>query len=108
VGRGGWTWYTGSAGWLYRAGLEELLGFRRKGGFFSMDPCIPSSWPEFSLVWRFGTSRYEIVVLNPNRACRGVVEAEADGEPVDPERIPLRDDGRSHRVRIVLGTRKRD
>lgn len=91
AGRGGWTWYTGSAGWMYRVGLEELLGVRRRGEHFSIDPCIPSSWPGFSLV------------ENPEQCCRGVVSAEKDGEPVDPARIPLLDDGRAHRVRLVLG-----
>ncbi len=108
VGRGGWTWYTGSAGWLYRVGLEELLGIRRKGEYFSVDPCIPTSWPGFSLIWRFGGSRYEIEVSNPKGCCRGVVNAEMDGKPVDPDRIPLRDDGRAHQVRLSLGTVKSD
>jgi cyclic beta-1,2-glucan synthetase len=108
VGRGGWTWYTGSAGWLHRVGLEELLGLRRKGKYFSLDPCIPSSWPGFSLVWRFGGSRYEVAVFNPSRCCRGVKSAELDGKSVDPKRIPLRDDGREHRLRLSLGTPKGD
>jgi cyclic beta-1,2-glucan synthetase len=107
-GRGGWTWYTGSAGWMYRVGLEELLGLRREGRNFSIDPCIPSSWPGFSLVWRFGGSVYEIVVENPAQCCRGVLRAEKDGEPVDPSRIPLLDDARRHTVQVVLGLPKPD
>ena len=103
-GRGGWTWYTGSAGWMYRVGLEELLGLRRAGESFSVDPCIPSSWPGFHLVWRFGRARYEIQVENPDRCCRGVVWADKDGEPVNPARIPLLDDGGTHRLRLVLGS----
>jgi cyclic beta-1,2-glucan synthetase len=102
-GRGGWSWYTGSAGWLYRAGLEHILGLRRSGRAFSIDPCIPSSWPEYTVIWRFGRTRYEIVVANPARQCRGVVEAELDGVAVDPLAIPLSDDGGTHRVRVVLG-----
>jgi cyclic beta-1,2-glucan synthetase len=104
--RGGWTWYTGSAGWMYRVGLEDLLGLRRRGDHVSIDPCIPSSWPGFSLRWRFGGALYEIVVENPERSCRGVVSAEMDGAPVDPARIPLADDGRAHDVRLVLGPLK--
>ena len=84
AGRGGWTWYTGSAGWMYRAGLESILGLRRRGSTFEMDPCIPSSWPDYSIVWRFGRTRYEIAVSNPERRCRGVAEAELDGAPVEP------------------------
>jgi cyclic beta-1,2-glucan synthetase len=107
AGRGGWTWYTGSAGWMYRTGLESILGLRRSGSTFAMDPCIPSSWPEYAIVWRFGGTRYEITVSNPERRCRGVVQAELDGAQVDPRAIPLVDDGASHEVRLVLGGRKR-
>jgi cyclic beta-1,2-glucan synthetase len=103
AGRGGWTWYTGSAGWLYRAGLESILGLRRQGATFAVEPCIPSSWPEYSIAWRFGRTRYEISVSNPERRCRGVATARIDGLPVDASAIPLRDDGRTHRVMLVLG-----
>ena len=106
AGRGGWTWYTGSAGWLYRAGLESILGLRRRGATFAIDPCIPSSWPEFSIVWRFGGSRYEIVVANPEHQCRGCAEAELDGVPVNPAAVPLTDDGQAHHLRVVLGAGK--
>jgi cyclic beta-1,2-glucan synthetase len=107
AGRGGWTWYTGSAGWMYRAGLESILGLRRRGSSFEIDPCIPSSWPEYEIVWRFGRTRYEISVVNPEGRCRGVAVAELDGAPVDPEAIPLVDDGGTHQVRVVLGDRER-
>ncbi len=106
VGRGGWTWYTGSAGLMYRAGLEDILGLRRRGSTFEMDPCIPSSWPDCAIVWRFGRTRYEIAVSNPEHRCRGIAEADLDGEPVDPSSIPLADDGGTHKVRLVLGERK--
>jgi cyclic beta-1,2-glucan synthetase len=103
-GRGGWTWYTGSAAWMYRIGIEEILGLRRHGETFEVAPCIPSTWPGFSISWRWGRSRYDIEVLNPDRRCRGVSEAHLDEHPVEPGRIPLLDDGSEHRVRIVLGT----
>jgi cyclic beta-1,2-glucan synthetase len=103
AGRGGWTWYTGSAAWMYRAGLESILGLRRGGSTFEVDPCIPSSWPDYSIVWRFGQTRYEIEVSNPERQCRGIAEAELDGAPVDSRAIPLIDDGGTHRVRLVVG-----
>jgi cyclic beta-1,2-glucan synthetase len=107
AGRGGWSWYSGSAGWMYRAGVESILGLRRRGGVFTIDPCIPSSWPEYGMTWRFQDSRYEITVSNPARRCRGVIEATLDGAPVDAQAIPLVNDGRSHDVRIVLGDRPR-
>ena len=105
VGRGGWTWYTGSAGWMYRAGLEEILGFRLRGAALLLDPCIPMTWPGFKIVFRYRSARYEIEVENPAGVCRGVVHAELDGTVLsgDATRIPLADDGATHRVRVVLG-----
>jgi cyclic beta-1,2-glucan synthetase len=103
AGRGGWTWYTGSAGWMYRAGLESILGLRRRGSSFEIDPCIPASWREYSIVWLLGRTRYEIEVSNPDRRCRGIAVAELDGVPVDPGAIPLADDGGTHKVRLLLG-----
>jgi cyclic beta-1,2-glucan synthetase len=103
AGRGGWTWYTGSAGWMYRAGLESILGLRRHGTRFELDPCIPAVWPEYSIIWRVGRTRYDINVHNPKRRCRGISDATLDGKPVDPAAIPLIDDGETHQVRIVLG-----
>jgi cyclic beta-1,2-glucan synthetase len=102
-GRAGWTWYTGSAGWMYRAGLESILGLRRRGSFFEVAPCIPASWPEFSIQWRVGRSIYKIVVTNPERRCRGVAYAQCDGATVDARAIPLLDDGATHLVKIILG-----
>jgi cellobiose phosphorylase len=110
VGRGGWTWYTGSAGWLYRAGLEAILGFRVHGDTLAIDPCLPKAWPGYEIVFRRrGTqntiTRYEITVKNPRRVSRGVVRLELDSveiaKGVAP--IPLVDDGRIHRVCVELG-----
>jgi hypothetical protein len=67
---------------------------------------VPSSWNEYSIVWRVGTARYEISVSNPEHRCRGIAEAELDEAPVDPHAIPLVDDGRAHRVRLVLGDQR--
>jgi cyclic beta-1,2-glucan synthetase len=103
AGRGGWSWYTGSAAWMYRAGLESLLGLRRRGATFSVTPCIPSSWPQYEVVWRFQGSRYLITVSNPHHRCRGVARAELDGVPVDATAIPLVDDGGEHQVSILMG-----
>jgi cyclic beta-1,2-glucan synthetase len=104
AGRGGWTWYTGSAGWLYRAGIESLLGFRVKGERLELDPCIPRAWPGFSIVFRHCSTRYEIVVENPRGVCRGVALLELDGAAQsDRAGITLADDQKPHRVRAVLG-----
>jgi cyclic beta-1,2-glucan synthetase len=103
VGRGGWTWYTGSAGWLYRAGIESILGFRLQGEFFSIDPCIPKAWPGFEMVYKHRSARYEIAVENPQGVSRGVASATLDGKALGAARVPLADDGAVHKVRVVLG-----
>jgi len=103
TGRGGWTWYTGAAGWLYRAGVEYLLGFRVRGDSLIIDPCIPSSWPGFTLQYTRGATRYEISVDNASRAGCSVTAIELDGTPLPPGAVPLVDDGAVHRLRVVLG-----
>jgi cyclic beta-1,2-glucan synthetase len=104
VGRGGWTWYTGSAGWMYRAGVEWMLGFRLRRSELHFDPCIPLGWRSFKITFRYHSSRYEIVVENPNQVARGVTSIQLDGESVAGTRhIQLADDGATHHVRIVLG-----
>ena len=104
AGRGGWSWYTGSAAWMYRAGLESMLGLRRHGDTFSIDPCIPLPGPSTEIAWRVRGTRYLISVSNPERQCRGVLSASLDDVVVDAAAIPLVDDGRTHHVRIVLGS----
>jgi cyclic beta-1,2-glucan glucanotransferase len=102
-GRGGWTWYTGSAGWMHRVALEGIVGLQRHGATFTVQPCIPSSWPTFSVEWRLGRTRYSIVVENPEHRCRGVAGVSLDGVSVEPGAIPWIEDGGRHRVRVLLG-----
>jgi cyclic beta-1,2-glucan synthetase len=103
LGRGGWSWYTGSAGWMYQAAIEGLLGVQRRGDAFSVNPCIPARWPGYSLEWKMGGTRYRLTVTNPHRQGSGIDSAALDGVPVDPLAIPLADDGGVHEVTIVLG-----
>jgi cyclic beta-1,2-glucan synthetase len=104
VGRGGWTWYTGSAGWLYRAGIEWILGFRLRGMMLAIDPCIPRDWPSYSIEFRYHSASYKIKVENPSRVSRGVALTELDGKVLaGAADIPLLDDGAIHNIRIVLG-----
>jgi cyclic beta-1,2-glucan synthetase len=103
VGRGGWTWYTGSAGWMYQAAIQAIVGLERRGDTIAFNPCIPSGWPEFSLEWSFGTTTYRFVVSNPEHRSRGIVSATLDEGAVDPAAIPLVEDGGRHEVRVVLG-----
>ena len=105
VGRGGWTWYTGSAGWMQRAGIESILGMRVRGATLYLDPCIPDTWPGFSMTIRYRSACYEIQVDNPDGYGRGVKTAELDGAKIDarPLCATLLDDGRSHRLLLRLG-----
>jgi cyclic beta-1,2-glucan synthetase len=105
VGRGGWTWYTGSAGWMYRAGLEWILGFRVRGATLLLDPCVPKAWRGFEIFFRYKSARYEIGVENPRGVSRGVARVEIDGVALaeTATSIPLADDGATHRVRVTLG-----
>jgi cyclic beta-1,2-glucan synthetase len=108
AGRGGWTWYTGSAGWIYRAGLEWILGFHVRGSRLRLTPCIPPHWPGFEIAFRYRATRYEILIENPDGVSHGVAYAELDGEPLAQcqSTIALVDDGRIHRVRIILGDQR--
>jgi cyclic beta-1,2-glucan synthetase len=103
--RGGWTWYTGAAGWMYRAGIEWMLGIRKLGNTLSIDPCIPREWPGFQLRFRHGKTLYHIDVANPRNVARGVVQIELDGKQLEPagHTVPLANDGRTHEVHVVLG-----
>jgi cyclic beta-1,2-glucan synthetase len=105
VGRGGWTWYTGSAGWLYRAGIEGILGLHIQGTQLLLTPCIPKEWPRFDAVLRHRSARYEIAVVNPNGVNRGVAAVTLDGVslPTGEARIQLVDDGAIHHVELMLG-----
>ena len=105
TGRGGWTWYTGSAGWMYRAGLESILGLRMKGDVLHFDPCIPQAWPGFEISLRHGSARYEIRVINSPGVGQGVTSATVDGMSIvgRPLHLRLMDDGAIHRLEVVLG-----
>jgi cellobiose phosphorylase len=122
VGRGGWTWYTGSSGWMLRVALESILGLRAEGETLVVAPCVPDDWPEYSVTWRVpplgaghsdGTAstdvatRYEIHVVNRDHCSETVVAVTCDDDsyrPVDgAARVPLLRDGRTHRLLIALG-----
>ena len=103
TGRGGWTWYTGSAGWMYRVGLEAILGLTRRGGALHIDPCIPRTWPRYEMVFKSGRSEYRIVVENPQGVNRGVVLLEVDAVDQTGRDVAVVDDGAVHHVRVVLG-----
>ncbi len=95
VGRSGWTWYTGSAAWMYRIWIEEVLGFRLEGNSFHMKPNIPTDWPGFEMTYRHHRSQYQIVV---KCAASGSAQVKLDGKVLTEKRVPLEDDGLVHRV----------
>jgi len=106
VGRGGWTWYTGSASWLYRVALEAILGFRLEGSTLRLEPCVPRSWPGYELTYRHGSATYRVRVDNAAGSGRGVVLVTLDGQPAAGGSVSLRDDGRAHDVQVTLGNTK--
>ncbi|HJW15005.1 MAG TPA: glycosyl hydrolase family 65 protein, partial [Thermoanaerobaculia bacterium] len=103
VGRGGWTWYTGSAGWMYRAGIEWILGFRLRGTTLHLDPCIPRAWRGYRVSFRYHSARYQLTVENPHGVTRGVARVILDGQPCPAAAIPLTSDARTHTIEVVLG-----
>jgi cellobiose phosphorylase len=106
VGRGGWTWYTGSASWLYRVALEAILGFRVTGDTLRLEPCVPRGWPGYEIAYRHGSATYRIRVDNAAATGREVRSVSLDGQPVADGAVPLRDDGREHELCVTLGKRK--
>ncbi len=101
-GRGGWTWYTGSASWMYRLGVERLLGIRRFAQHLEIHPCVPREWKGYQLNYRFGKSMYHIRVENLNGANEAVQEVKMDGKKLADLKIPLRDDGSVHEIVVTL------
>jgi cyclic beta-1,2-glucan synthetase len=104
IGRGGWTWYTGSASWLYRVGLEAILGFRLRGNRLKFAPSIPPNWSAYEITYRYRSATYHVVVENRGGSGRVVQSASMDGKAVPEQVVELADDDRRHEVRIVLGS----
>jgi cyclic beta-1,2-glucan synthetase len=106
TGRGGWTWYTGSAGWMYRAGIEWILGFRLRGENLELDPCIPRAWHGYEISFRYHSAVYRVAVQNPRGATRGIGALELDGVALPPgtRAVRLSSDGATHVIRVTLGS----
>jgi cellobiose phosphorylase len=99
AGRGGWTWYTGSASWLYRVGLEAILGFRLRAGRLQIEPCVPREWRGYEITYRYGSATYHIVVEKTGGSGRRLT---LDGLAIQGAAIDLANDGRLHEVRVAL------
>lgn len=91
AGRGGWTWYTGSASWYYKAGIENILGLKIENGIAKIEPCIPTSWKEYSIKYKWKNAFYNIVVKNPNGKNTGVERIVVNG--VETKEIKLEENG---------------
>jgi cellobiose phosphorylase len=107
VGRGGWTWYTGSASWFYTVAVQHLLGIRTEPGpdgtrCLVVAPTIPKTWPGFEATYRMNSTTWAIRVVNPRGVERGVERVEVDGEAVTGGLIPLVDDGEHHEVLVAM------
>jgi cellobiose phosphorylase len=103
TGRGGWTWYTGSASWLYRVAIETILGFGLLGEKLRLEPCLPHSWPGFELKYRHRSATYRIRVDNSAGTGRGVRSVELDGRLLPNNTVSLEDDSMTHEVFVKLG-----
>jgi cyclic beta-1,2-glucan synthetase len=109
AGESDWTWYTGSAGWVYRIGIEQRLGLKfQAGNRLVIDPIIPADWPGFEATYRKGRSVYTIKVRNPDRVAGGVARVTLDGaEQRAPARgVLLADDGKQHTIEVTMGRRR--
>ena len=104
IGQGGWSWYTGSAAWMYRAWVEEILGLHVRGETMRLAPVIPGWWDGFQMSYRHGEAMYEIQVENPEHCERGISWVEMDGERIKGGVIPLGRDLVKHRIVVRMGT----
>ena len=108
TGRGGWTWYTGSAGWIYRAGMEFILGFQKKGNTLVIDPCIPKKWNEYSISYKYLNTNFEIRVKNPDGVNKGIRKVFENGRDLKDNVINLVNDGKLHKIEVIMGKRESD
>ena len=100
LGRGGWTWYTGSSSWYYKAGIEYILGLKIRKGIMSIEPCIPKDWKEYNIKYKWKNSFYNIVVKNPDGKNTGVQKVLLNGEEIENS-IKLQDSG-NFNVEVVI------
>lgn len=98
VGRGGWSWYTGSASWYYRSGIESILGMELRGDWLHLTPCINKTWKSFEIFYRHKTTRYHFIISNPDALEKGRCEFSGSHFEVDDSGIKLKDDGNEHKI----------
>ena len=102
AGRGGWTWYTGSSSWFYKAGIEYILGLKIEKGILSLNPCIPRDWKEYTIKYKYGRTIYNIQVKNPNKKNYGISSFKINREEIKDKCIKLQDDGKVYDVEVEM------
>jgi len=102
TGRGGWTWYTGSSSWFYKAGLENILGLNIKNNILKIEPCIPKEWKEYSIRYRYKTSVYNIKVKNLEGKNTGISKFIFNGKEIEEKQINLEDNGMTNEIEIIM------
>ena len=104
TGRGGWTWYTGAAGWMYRLTVETLLGVHLEVDQLRIAPCIPAHWPGYTVRYRYRETMYHLTISNVAEATAQDQRITLDGVVIEGDTIPLVDDRRDHQVEVKLGS----
>lgn len=102
IGRGGWTWYTGSSSWFYKVGIENILGLSIKKEQLSINPCIPRSWKEYSIQYKYKTNIYNIKIKNPNGKETGVEKFLLNGQEIKDKKILLEDNNKVNEIEIIM------
>ncbi len=103
VGRGGWSWYTGSASWMHKVGIEDILGLNKEGNILIINPCIPKKWSNYHMRYQFLDTAYEIEILNPSHVSDGVKKTKFDGGLLLENKVAMINDGGTHHVEITMG-----
>ncbi|HTQ66229.1 MAG TPA: glucoamylase family protein [Puia sp.] len=106
-GRGGWTWYTGSAGWMYQLIIESFIGLKRKGNILQFDPCIPEDWPSVNMHYRYEDTVYHISYIQ-DPAQEEKIKLLVDNELQTDQTIYLVNDKAEHKVAVTLSLKKTD
>jgi cyclic beta-1,2-glucan synthetase len=101
-GRAGWSWYTGSSGWLYQAGLEYIVGLKIRSGHFTVDPTIPAEWKRFMVTYKRGDRIFDITVNNQGGVERGVVQIIVNGTTLQDKQIPFESPDYRERVQVEV------
>ena len=102
LGRGGWTWYTGSSSWMYEAGIKYILGLNIQGNILKIEPSITESWKEYSIRYKYGNSIYNIKVINKNRKSSNKTNIRINNNIIDKDEIILKDDGNIYNVEVEI------